>query len=88
MSLAQLLIPITQNIPADLKGRKIKYKLRYGGCTRKLFLRPSYGTIPAAVFANKIIFEFSYTERNNYSNWLILSLSSKTNVFEDKMTKY
>ena len=30
-----------------------------------------------------------YTERNNKSNWLILSrLSSKTYVFEDKMTKY
>ena len=42
---------ISQNISADLKGPKAKYKLHYGRCTGPLFRMP-HGTTPAAVTTN------------------------------------
>ena len=42
----------SQNIHADLKGSKIKYKLHYGWCTGRRF-RSLHCTTPAAVNVNK-----------------------------------
>ena len=43
---------ISQNISADLKWPKVKYKLHYGRCTGR-FLGLPHGTTPAAVTTNK-----------------------------------
>ena len=43
---------MSQNTIADVKRPKGKHNLHYGCCTGRL-LRPSHGTTPAAVIANK-----------------------------------
>ena len=53
MSLNLRYFLISQNISADLKGPKVKYKLHYGRCTGR-FLGLPHGTTPAAVTTNKI----------------------------------
>ena len=49
----------SQNISADLKGPKVKYKLHYGRC-RGVFLEMPHGTTPAAVTTNKNIIMSSF----------------------------
>ena len=52
MSLNQSFFLISQNIHADLKGPKIKYKLHYGRCTGRRFTAATMHNT-AAVKANK-----------------------------------
>ena len=53
MNLSLSYFLISQNISADLKEPKVKYKLHYGRCTGR-FLRLPHGKTPAAVTTNKI----------------------------------
>ena len=59
MNLNRYFFLISQNISADLKGPKIKYKLHYGRCTGPLLGMP-HGTTPAAVTASKNIIMSSF----------------------------
>ena len=55
---------IYQNISADLKGPKVKYKLHYSRCTGR-FLGPPHDTTPAAVTTNKHIKMSSFKRGKN-----------------------
>ena len=55
---------ISQNISADLKGPKVKYKLHYERCTGR-FLGLPHGTTPAAVTTNKNIKMSSFKSSEN-----------------------
>ena len=59
MNLNRSCFLISQNISADLKGPKVKYKLHYGRCMG-LFLGMPHGTTPAAVTTNKNIIMSSF----------------------------
>ena len=55
---------IPQNISADLKGPKVKYKLHYGRYTGR-FLGLPHGTTPAAVTTNQNINMSSFKSSEN-----------------------